>query len=79
MGPYRELFVDAEDAIERERIAAATRRWDAVLRDLYPPTERKALQLVRELDLEARIGAYVRIGPDWRRGLVFGMSDLLAQ
>ncbi len=78
MGPYRELFVDAEDAIERERIAEVARRWDAVIRMLYPPTESKELQLVRELDLEARIGAYVRIGPDWRRGLHFGMSDLLA-
>lgn len=48
MGPYRELFVDAGDAMEGERlIRAFERRWDVVIADLYPAVRDIALDYAR--------------------------------
>jgi hypothetical protein len=81
MGPYRELFVDAEAAIERERLTEAYRlqaeclmKWHRWLDVLSEPSD-----TVREwLEIESRICAYARIGATrLPSGLILGMHDLL--
>jgi hypothetical protein len=84
MGPYRELFVDAEDAIANERYQSVYADWAPIIAGLYPPGPSTALELARRLDIEERVIAYcegriVRQRPllNLVGGLTLGLSDLL--
>ncbi len=82
-GPYRPLFVDAEADIakerENERILERQLALLAQLESLCHLHAWPRLSYIDRSDIEARIGAYMKLGAGLRNahGLTLGLTDLI--